>query len=232
VIATFIASACCLDFVCTTTLRGTHHAELMKNLGWLSINKVQAAQVVTRDGKPVKRIEKMIHIEDKVVNGVTYRLFSRGGDLGIAEIDHNGEQTFVPLRRIKTSRRKDKSGYRFYNFYLLPNGDSIMVRLDTTEEDKARKLNRSEHVRQVPPGDDEFKALYARRTDAESINRYLDDSLWLGRAHSKGARRQSLNLVGSAVMVNALAVHLFHKRRAALDLETKSPPWRSRCVMR
>jgi hypothetical protein len=30
----------------------------------------------------------MIHIEDKVVNGTTYRLFSKGDNLGIAEIDH------------------------------------------------------------------------------------------------------------------------------------------------
>jgi hypothetical protein len=176
-------------------LRGVHHAELMKKLVWLSINKVQAAQRATKDGKPVKRVEKMVHVEDKVVNGVTYRLYWQGGNLGITEIDHNGEQTFVPLRRIKTSRRKDESGYRFYNFYLLPNGDSIMVHLDTTEEDKQRKLNRSEHVRQVPPADPEFKKLYGRRTDAESINRYLDDSLWLGRAHSKGARRARLRML-------------------------------------
>jgi hypothetical protein len=196
-------------------LRGVHHADLMKNLGWLSINKVQAAEVATRDGKPVKRVEKMVHTEDKVVNGRTYRLYSQGGNLGIAETDHNGDQTFVPLKRIKTSRRTDKSGYRFYNFYLLPNGDSIMVLLDTTDDDKVRKLNRSEHVRQIPPADPEFKKLYGRRTDAESINRYLDDSLWIGRAHSKGAQRQSVNLIGFSIMVNSLAIHLHRKRQAA-----------------
>lgn len=122
-----------LGVIYDEALRGVHHANLMKNLGWLSINKVQAAEVVSRNGRGVKRVEKMVHIEDKSVNGITYHLYSQGGNLGIADIDHNGERTFTPLKRIKTSRRKDKNGFRFYNFYLLPNGDSLMVRLDTTE---------------------------------------------------------------------------------------------------
>ena len=198
-----------------TALRGMHHAELMQKLGWLSINRVTAAEVASKDGKGVKRVEKMMHIEDKVVKGKKYRLFSQGGNLGIGEMDHNGNQTFVPLKRTKTSRREDKNGYRFYNFYLLPNGDSIMVRVDTTDQDRARKLNRAENVRQIGPADDDFKKLYGRRSDAESINRYLDDSLWLRRAHSKGAARQSVNMLGFAVMVNSLALHLHRKRRAA-----------------
>lgn len=211
-----------LGVIYDTALRGMHHAELMQKLGWLSINRVTAKKVTKRKGESNLREEKMIHIEDKTVNGKTYRLFSHGGDLGVAEIDQNGEQHFTALKRTKTSRRKDKNGYRFYNFYALPNGDEVMVRLDTTEQDKERKLNRSEHVRQIGPGDDAFFKLYARRSDAESINRYLDDSMFLGRAHSKGARRQSLNLIGFACMVNSLAVHLFRKRRKAMN-ENNSP---------
>ena len=41
-----------------------------------------------------------------------------------------------------------------------------------------------------------------RRNDAESINRNLEDTLWLGRAHSIGHARQHLNLLGYALMVN------------------------------
>ena len=44
-----------------------------------------------------------------------------------------------------------------------------------------------------------------RRNDAESINRNLDDTLWLGRAHSVGHERQTLNLLGYALMTNSLA---------------------------
>ena len=93
-----------------TAFRGVHHAELMRELGWLSINRVQAAEVATRNGKPVKRIEKSTHVEDKVVNGKMLRLFARGGELGVAELDEWGEQNFIPLRRVNTMRREDKRG--------------------------------------------------------------------------------------------------------------------------
>ena len=58
----------------------------------------------------------------------------------------------------------------------------------------------------------DFARLYPRRNDAESINRNLDDTLWLRRAHSIGHQRQLLNLLGYALMVNGLALHR-HRRR-------------------
>ena len=39
--------------------------------------------------------------------------------------------------------------------------------------------------------------------------------MWLGRAHSKGHKRQLMNLIGYALMVNGLAIHLHRKRQAA-----------------
>jgi hypothetical protein len=47
--------------------------------------------------------------------------------------------------------------------------------------------------------------MYKRRNDAESINRALDDTLWLRRAHSIGQARQHLNLSTFALGVNSLA---------------------------
>lgn len=208
-----------------TALRGVHHQELMRELGWLSINRVQAAEVATKNGKPVKRVEKATHIEDKAVEGKRLRLFARGGALCTADIDQDGEQHLTELRRLRTIRRADKCGtFRWYCEYALPEGGTVMVRLDTTDDDRARKLNRSENLRQIPPGDRDFARLYKRRNDAESINRQLDDTLWLGRAHSKGAARQSVNLLGYALLVNGLAVHLYRKKRAALGPEPNLPP--------
>ena len=86
--------------------------------------------------------------------------------------------------------------------------------LHGNEEDAARGFNRTENVRVIPPSDPDFKALYARRNDAESINRAIDDSMWLSRAHSVGHARQHLNLMGYALMVNSLAL-LEHRQRAA-----------------
>lgn len=88
-----------------TALRGMHHNELMQKLGWLSINRVQGAEVVTRNGKAVKRVEKTVHIEDKTVNGKIVRLFARGGAVCVAELTETGEQELTELKRVRTARR-------------------------------------------------------------------------------------------------------------------------------
>lgn len=89
----------------------------------------------------------------------------------------------------------------------------MTIRLHGDESDTARKFNRTENVRAIAPTDPDFKKIYARRNDSESINRGLDDTLWLTRAHSVGHLRQLVNLLGYALMVNGLAL-LEHRRRA------------------
>ena len=74
-----------------------------------------------------------------------------------------------------------------------------------------RKFNRTENVRPIPPEDPDFRGLFRRRNDAESINRALEDTRWLRRAHSLGHRRQLLNLLGYALMINSLAVARHHQ---------------------
>jgi hypothetical protein len=104
----------------------------------------------------------------------------------------------------------------WYNDYRLPENlgaGVVTVRLHGTADDVARKLNRPENVRPISPTDPDFARLYPRRNDAESINRNLDDTLWLRRAHSIGHDRQHLNLLGYALMVNGLALHRHRRRR-------------------
>ncbi|MGZ5352690.1 MAG: hypothetical protein ACXWYN_06575, partial [Actinomycetota bacterium] len=55
-----------------------------------------------------------------------------------------------------------------------------------------------------------------RRNDSESLNRGLEDTLFLGRAHSLGWRRQQVEMLGWALMVNALTMA---RHRAAEGLE-------------
>ena len=86
-------------------------------------------------------------------------------------------------------------------------GGTVTVRLHGNDDDTKHKLNRTENVRPIPPTDPDFTRLYPRRNDAESINRSLDDTLWLRRAHSLGHTRQHLNLLGFALMTNGLALH-------------------------
>jgi hypothetical protein len=59
--------------------------------------------------------------------------------------------------------------------------------LHASAEDAQRKFNRAENVRQNPPGDPDFEVLYRCRNDTESINRHLDDTLWLRRADGRAS---------------------------------------------
>ena len=113
--------------------------------------------------------------------------------LGIGVLQDDGETLFVPLKRIRTQRQKDKAAYRFYNQYEMPKGYAtreITVRLLNSVEEEARRLNRAENLRAIPPEDPDFDRLYVRRGDAEFLNRNLDDSLYLKKAHSLGHLRQ------------------------------------------
>lgn len=199
-----------------TALRGAHHQTLLRDLGWLSINKIAAKQAPTK-GKPKRdakrRVEKTTHVEDRVIatpdGEQTISLFAQGGALGIGVLTDTGTRAFVALERIRTHRNADKHSYRWYNAYRLPDsygGGTITMRLHGNDDDTKRRFNRTENIRQIPQTDPDFKRLYRRRNDAESINRALDDTLWLRRAHSIGHARQHLNLLTYALTVNSLAL--------------------------
>jgi len=207
-----------------TDLRGVHHQHLMRELGLMTINRVAAAAGSRQQagGKTRKRIEKSTYVETKTVNTSNgpqqLKLFARGGQIGLTEMTETGELTFVPLQRIRTHRTPTQAGtYRWYNDYRIPQesgGGTVTVRLHGNDDDRKRRFNRTENVRPIPPGDPDFERLYRRRNDAESINRHLDDTLWLRRAHSIGHLRQTLNLLTYALGINALALHL-HRQRLA-----------------
>src|ERR1700694_5455867 len=116
------------------------------------------------------------------------------------------------------TRPPDQTGrYRWYNDFALPaehGGGTITVRLHGNDEDVKRRFNRTENVRPIPPTDPDFTRLFRIRNDAESINRGLDDTLYLRRAHSVGHRRQLVNLLGWAIMVNSVAIRE-HPQHAA-----------------
>jgi hypothetical protein len=202
-----------------TALRGVHHQTLLRDLGLLPINRVSAAKAgakKARRNQADQRQEKSTLIDTKTIDGQTVSLYAKGGAIGIAELDDTGTMTFTPLRRVRTHRNADKAGrYRWYNDYALPDhqgGGTVTVRLHGNDEDARRKLNRTENLRPIPPTDPDFPGLFRQRNDAESINRGLDDTLFLRRAHSVGQRRQWLNLLGYALTVNSLAL-LEHERR-------------------
>ncbi|MFN2488141.1 MAG: hypothetical protein ABR529_00045 [Actinomycetota bacterium] len=201
-----------------TALRGVHHQKILRQLGLIPINRVTAA--VGRIKQPRRqggrRVEKSAHIDDKRIrlcdgSTKTAHLYSHAGAVGLGELSDTGELLFRPLLRVRTHRLQDKNRlFRWYNDYLLPpefDGKTVMVRLHGNEKDAARRFNRAENVRPIPPSDADFLRLFPRRNDSESINRGVVDSLYLGRAHSVGHARQHVNLIGYALMVNSLALH-------------------------
>lgn len=211
-----------------TALRGTHHQRLLRDLGWLSVNRVTAARAGATDPRRnthEQRVEKSVWVETKTVqhsDGTTSSidLYAKAGQIGIGRLLDTGDLEFTPLRRLRTHRNAGKDGrFRWYNDHRLPDwagGRTVTVRLHGNADDEARGFNRTENVRPIPPDDPDFASLYARRNDAESINRHLDDTFWLRRAHSIGHARQHLNLLGFALAVNSVALHEHRRRRAEL----------------
>jgi hypothetical protein len=208
-----------------TALRGVHHQKLLRDLGLLPVNRVAAAKAAVKSPrrKGGRRQEKSVHLEDKAISlpdGTerTLRLYGRGGALGLGELTDTGDVAFTELARTRTHRNADRNGrYRWYNDYQLPErhgGGTLTVRLHGNNADRARKLNRTENLRPIAATDPDFARLYPRRNDAESINRDLDDTLYLRRAHSVGHARQHLNLLGYALVVNAVALHRYGRSRA------------------
>jgi hypothetical protein len=63
-------------------------------------------------------------------------------------------------------------------------GGQITVRLHQDEDDRRRKFNGTENVRAIPASDPNLPRLYGRN-DSKSLNRSLEDTLFLGRAHSR-----------------------------------------------
>jgi len=88
------------------------------------------------------------------------RLFAKGGIIGVVELANTGELQFTQLQNVKTLRPVDKADtFRWYNKYELPQGGTLTACLDTTNKDRARKLNHSENVRRVLPSDPDFARL-------------------------------------------------------------------------
>jgi hypothetical protein len=145
------------------------------------------------------------------------RLYARGGAIGLGELTDKGELNFVELPRLRMRRNQDASGaFRWYNEYVLPEsygGKHLIVRLHGNDEDTARKFNRTENVRPIPPSDPDFKESTAGAAiRGPSIRASRTPCISAG-AHSVGHARQHVNLLGYALMVNSLALHEHRRRR-------------------
>ena len=174
----------------------------------MPIVKVAAASKKARRGARAGHRtdkERLIEVKDVTLqDGRTEHVpvFAKDGAAGTGRLNDEGELTSLPIEHVRNQRFERAAGFRWYAQYRLPvefDGKEITVRLDVSDEDAKRKLDRAEDLRAIPRSPPDFARLYARRGDAESVNRALEDTLYLNRAHSEGHPRQTADLLGFAL---------------------------------
>jgi hypothetical protein len=72
-----------------------------------------------------------------------------------------------------------QEGTRYVVIESFGGGGILRLRLDQTDEDRARNFNRTEYVSVIPESDKDFAALHGLRQDAESINQGITDGITL-----------------------------------------------------
>jgi len=153
-------------------------------------------------------------------------VYTYGGALARATSNDRGERVLEPLPYRRAVRRSNKDGsFRWYAEYEVPCPRGgvpqvILERTVTNDVDRAGGFNRSENVRQVPFHSDQFREIRARCSDAEALNRGVNDRLPEKRARSFGWRGVLVNGLTRALVGNAVARARHEARTAATEQQS------------
>lgn len=137
--------------------------------------------------------------------------------------DGRGEQVLESLPYRRAVRRENKDGtFRWYVEYDVPcprGGQPQMIRVPTVTSaaDDKSGFNRSENVRQVAYHAEQYSQIRSRVSDAESINRAINDALPLKRARSFGYRGVLANALSHALIMNSVSRARYQARTAATE---------------
>ena len=188
-------------------LRGTHHDTLYQS-GMFGVSKIHrrsdglpkslvlGSHEVTRDGRTAGEINVVLY------NGAPYMYATAGG-----------ERHLIALEAGKPMRRKNRAtGYRWYRDYTIPcdprinpelHAATFRLRLDTTTEDKNRKLHRAENLRLHPEGTPAFKNMITLRATSESLNSWIKNhQVPHRRVPVVGHARMRVHLLFQALYLN------------------------------
>ena len=200
-----------------TVLVNSTRAKKNPKIGGRAIGKREPDQGVV-EHKKIKRPDG----DDEVL--VIYQL---DGELGLMDINEIGDPRFVRLEPTKliVNENTDHAEVRFRTYVglklpaevaLRTGRREIAVALYQTANDKKSDYLRTAHVRAiVGPDNPDFAVYRWMRADSESLNRTVEDSLYRHhRAHSEGAARQQVDMLGLAGLINALTRE--RMRRASL----------------
>ena len=191
-------------------LRGVHHDALYQS-GMFGVSKIHrhsdglpkslvlGNHEVTRHGRTAGEINVVLY------NGAPYMHATAGG-----------KRHLIALTAGKPMRRKNRTtGYRWYRNYTVPcdpridpelHAATFQLRLDTTDEDKNRKVKRAEHLRLHPEGTPAFDRMIALRPVSESLNSHLKNQHKPHRrAPAVGHPRMRIHLLFQALHLNIRA---------------------------
>jgi len=177
-------------------------------------------------------VEKSVHVEDREItlpegNVRTVRLYTRGGAIGMGELTDKGELDFrrtAPASDATATRTPSGCSAGIHEYVLpeLYGRRHLMVRLYNNDEDTARKFNRTENVRPIPPSDPDFKASTAGgRTRSPSTAAWRTRCISTGpTAWTRPPAREPARVRQS--WVNSLALHE-HRQRQRLASAPEPP---------
>jgi hypothetical protein len=164
-----------------------------------------------RKGTYVPKTLDLEDIDVTMPDGTTgiAHLAAYDGAASVKTLTETGEPHYELLECVRIQRHPDKRRYRWFGYYRLPEeygGQIVPIRLHQDKSDDDGKINRTENLRPIPENSEDFARLHVLRPDSESINNQVDLSLYDRRASAKGWRRQMVDLLGHARLVNAITL--------------------------
>lgn len=194
------------------------HIDPLARRGLLVVSPVIAQSNPTKARSGPDRVEKSALLREVTGRGngrCSHSLHAVGGAVCEKILDADGREGYERLHLLRVDRSPGKRSCRWYHEVLVPcevNG-AHRVRLSVLDNQKndAKLTNRSEYLRQFPPGDTRYAATYSRRNDAESNNNEFEQAFKLNRLPAYGARRQLLIMLLAAHAANSVTRHHWHE---------------------
>ena len=189
-------------------LRGTHHQQLMRDLGIYVINAVHPIAVDEDEQRRWRAIPLGTWTHQPDGRPCRHTLAIHNGSVHDAAFDDAGQPLLSdPLPRHQVRRYRNRAGhYRFslgvtvtcprqhFVAWISPHPQ----RGDTTHR-------RPDQLRLLPASDPDYDRLYGLRNDSEAINAEYKRTLPHRRAPARGWQRQLLDFHAWATLNNTLA---------------------------
>lgn len=191
-------------------MRGTHHEQLMTELGLIVVNKVHPA---TNDGdtKTYRHIPLGQWSHTVRNRTCTHTLVTTGGTVHDSTLDDTGQLVLsdpLPRKQIRRYPRGRHGGWRFTLGIHIPCPKAPFTAwISPHPQPGDTNHRRPDQLRLIPETDPWFQTLYGLRNDSEAINAAYKRTLIADRAATLGWRRQLLDLASWATLTNTLAWH-------------------------